>query len=68
MLLVLSRSVGEKRKRGSPNFEKGLLAQQRSMDALLSEGDPNALFELIEELAVGSYGTVYKVIPSTLSA
>ena len=31
------------------------------MDALLSEGDPNVLFELIEELAVGSYGTVYKV-------
>lgn len=31
------------------------------MDALLSEGDPNTLFELIEELAVGSYGTVYKV-------
>lgn len=35
------------------------------MEALLSEGDPNTLFELIEELAVGSYGTVYKVWPNS---
>ena len=32
------------------------------MESLLSEGDPNVIFELIEELAVGSYGTVYKVL------
>lgn len=28
---------------------------------VLSDGNPIALFDLVEELAVGSYGTVYKV-------
>ncbi len=31
------------------------------MLSILSEGNPASLFELIEEIAVGSYGTVYKV-------
>jgi hypothetical protein len=32
-----------------------------SLQEILSEGDPVALFDLVEELAVGSYGTVYRV-------
>jgi hypothetical protein len=31
------------------------------LDRLVGPEDPNTLFELIEELAVGSFGTVYKV-------
>jgi len=29
---------------------------------VLSDGNPITLFDLVEELAVGSYGTVYKAI------
>jgi hypothetical protein len=31
------------------------------IDQLVGSEDPTKLFELLEELAVGSYGTVYKV-------
>ena len=31
------------------------------LDGLFGPEDPTKLFELLEELAVGSYGTVYKV-------
>ena len=33
-------------------------------DGVLDKGDPTKIFKLIEEIAVGSYGRVYKVSPS----
>ena len=38
--------------------EKGASSK---FDGLFGPEDPTKLFELLEELAVGSYGTVYKV-------
>jgi len=41
------------------------MAKEKSVsskfDGLFGPEDPTKLFELLEELAVGSYGTVYKV-------
>ncbi len=37
------------------------------IDDLVNAEDPTKLFELIEEIAVGSYGTVYRVKPLNLS-
>jgi hypothetical protein len=38
------------------------MAGVAALEPYIGKEDPNSLFELIEELAEGSFGTVYKVI------
>lgn len=38
------------------------MAGVAALEPYIGKEDPNTLFELIEELAEGSFGTVYKVL------